>query len=72
VAVVGEYGHVARCDEPHARGDGRRHGDYGHVAAALWSIAPVYWLMAAVYCLMTKDDWQSSAVLEAPSAAWHP
>jgi hypothetical protein len=72
VAVVGEHGHVARCDEPHARGDGRRHGDYGHVAATLGSIAPVYWLMAAVYCPMTKDDWQSSAVLEVSSAAWCP
>jgi hypothetical protein len=77
VAVVGEYGHVARCDEPHARGDGPRHGDYGHVAATLASIAPVYWLMAAVYwlmaafyCLMKKDDWPSSAVLAVPSGAW--
>jgi hypothetical protein len=81
VAIVGEYGHVARCDEPHARGDGLRDGDYGHVAATLASIAPVYWLMAAVYwlmaafyclmapfyCLMKKDDWPSPAVLAVPS-----
>jgi hypothetical protein len=70
VAVVGEYGHVAGCDEPHDRGDGRRHRDYGHVAASSSSVAPVYWLMAAFYCLMKKDDWQSSAVLGVPSSEW--